>query len=88
MNPASMPAIALHLFARFQKIPSTSAGKKAEAAIEKCQSDHEEDVVRLQGRHPGGDHRDDQQLRFRDHEAAVSTRRVPPILVEIVRQRV
>ena len=35
-RPAIMPLIAPHLFARFQKIPSTNAGKNAEAAIEKA----------------------------------------------------
>ena len=33
-RPATMPAIAPHLLARFQNMPSTSAGKNAEAASE------------------------------------------------------
>ena len=35
-KPATMPAIAPCRLARFQKMPSTSAGKKAEPAIEKA----------------------------------------------------
>src|SRR5574343_1250540 len=35
-RPASMPAAAPHLLARCQKMPSTRAGKKAEAASEKA----------------------------------------------------
>ena len=58
---------------RFQKIPSTSAGKKAEAAIENADPTMKR---MLSGRRtpPSGDHRDDQQLRFRDHEAALCRR--------------
>jgi len=33
-SPATIPQMAPHLLARFQKMPSTSAGKNAEAASE------------------------------------------------------